>query len=63
MNVGGSTGSDTAIPEGAPAWSPDGRAIAFWRFDTTGVGQFSLINDTDTPVEITPLRITSSLMP
>ncbi|MEP6995572.1 MAG: S9 family peptidase, partial [Acidobacteriota bacterium] len=29
-------------------WSPDGRAIAFWRFDTTGVGMYSLINDTDT---------------
>ena len=29
-------------------WSPDGRWIAFWRFDTSGVGQFSLINDTDT---------------
>ena len=24
-----STGSDTAIPEGAPAWSPDGSTIAF----------------------------------
>ncbi len=29
-------------------WSPDGRAIAFWRFDTAGVGVFSLVNDTDT---------------
>jgi dipeptidyl-peptidase-4 len=29
-------------------WSPDGRRIAFWRFDTTGVGVFTLINDTDT---------------
>lgn len=28
-------------------WSPDGRHIAFWQFDTTGVGVFSLINDTD----------------
>ena len=28
-------------------WSPDGRNIAFWRFDTSGVGIFSLINDTD----------------
>jgi dipeptidyl-peptidase 4 len=28
-------------------WSPDGAAIAFWQFDTTGVGTFSLINDTD----------------
>jgi dipeptidyl-peptidase-4 len=29
-------------------WSPDGRAIAYWQFDSTGVGVFSLINDTDT---------------
>jgi dipeptidyl-peptidase-4 len=29
-------------------WSPDGRAIAYWQFDTTGVGVFSLINNTDT---------------
>lgn len=29
-------------------WSPDGREIAFWRFDTSGVGSFALINDTDT---------------
>jgi len=29
-------------------WSPDGKAIAFWHFDTSGVGQFALINDTDT---------------
>jgi len=29
-------------------WSPDGKAIAFWRFDQSGVGEFSLINDTDT---------------
>lgn len=28
-------------------FSPDGRSIAFWRFDTSGVGSFSLINDTD----------------
>jgi dipeptidyl-peptidase 4 len=27
-------------------WSPDGRRIAYWQFDTTGVGVFSLINDT-----------------
>jgi dipeptidyl-peptidase-4 len=30
------------------AWSPDGRRIAYWQFDTTGVGMFSLINDTAT---------------
>ncbi|HJZ71139.1 MAG TPA: S9 family peptidase [Vicinamibacterales bacterium] len=28
-------------------WSPDGTKIAFWQFDTTGIGTFSLINDTD----------------
>lgn len=29
-------------------WSPDGTRIAYWQFDTTGVGIFSLINNTDT---------------
>jgi dipeptidyl-peptidase 4 len=29
-------------------WSPDGRRIAYWQFDTTGVGVFSLIDDTST---------------
>lgn len=29
-------------------FSPDGRRIAYWQFDTTGVGIFSLINTTDT---------------
>ncbi len=29
-------------------WSPDGKDIAFWRFDTSGVGDFALINDTET---------------
>jgi dipeptidyl-peptidase-4 len=29
-------------------WSPDGARIAFWQFDTAGVGVFSLVNDTDT---------------
>ncbi len=28
-------------------WSPDGRHIAFWQFDTSGVDVFTLINDTD----------------
>ncbi len=28
-------------------WSPDGRSIAHWQFDTTGVGTMTLINDTD----------------
>lgn len=27
-------------------WSPDGQSIAYWQFDTTGVGEYSLINDT-----------------
>jgi dipeptidyl-peptidase-4 len=29
-------------------WSPNGQDIAFWRFDSSGIGEFSLINDTDT---------------
>ena len=29
-------------------WSPDGKSIAYWHFDTAHVGEFSLINDTDT---------------
>lgn len=29
-------------------WSPDGRSIAYWQFDSTGVGVFTLINNTDT---------------
>jgi dipeptidyl-peptidase-4 len=28
-------------------WSPDGRAIAYWQFDTSGVERFTLINYTD----------------
>jgi dipeptidyl-peptidase-4 len=28
-------------------WSPDGRRIAYWQFDTAGVGVFTLINSTD----------------
>ena len=27
-------------------WSPDGRRIAFWQFDTSGVERFTLINNT-----------------
>jgi dipeptidyl-peptidase-4 len=27
-------------------WSPDSQSIAYWQFDTTGVGQYSLIDDT-----------------
>ena len=29
-------------------WSPDGTHVAYWQFDTTGVGIFTLINNTDT---------------
>lgn len=28
-------------------WSPDSRRIAFWRFDTSGVGTFSMITNTE----------------
>jgi len=28
-------------------WSPDGRRIAYWQFDTKGVGVYHLINTTD----------------
>jgi dipeptidyl-peptidase-4 len=28
-------------------WSPDGREIAYWQFDTRGVGIFTLVNYTD----------------
>lgn len=30
-------------------WSPDGRHIAFWQFDTSGVGQYTLIYDLGNP--------------
>lgn len=54
-------GSETAI-NGTSDWvyeeelgvrdafrfSPDGRNVAYWQFDSTGVGIFSLINNTDT---------------
>jgi len=29
-------------------WSPDGRSIAFWWFDSSEVGRFPLLNNTDT---------------
>ena len=29
-------------------WSPDSAHIAYWQFDTAGVGIFSLVNNTDT---------------
>ena len=28
-------------------WSPDGKSIAYWQFDTAGVERFTLVNDTD----------------
>ena len=28
-------------------WSPDGRFITFWEFDTSGVKEFTMINNTD----------------
>ena len=34
-------------------WSPDGQRIAYWQFDTSGVGDFTLINDTDTLYPVT----------
>jgi dipeptidyl-peptidase-4 len=36
-------------------WSPDGQRIAYWQFDTTGVGNMTLINDT---AELYPRTIT-----
>ena len=27
-------------------WSPDGRRLAYWQFDTSGVGSFTLVNNT-----------------
>jgi len=38
-------------------WSPDGTRIAFWQFDMTGVGDFLLINDTDSLYSsVTPVQ-------
>lgn len=34
-------------------WSPDSQSIAFWQFDTTGVGEYTLINDTVAPYPVT----------
>jgi len=37
-------------------WSPDSHHIAYWQFDSEGVGTFYLINNTDTIYpELTPL--------
>jgi dipeptidyl-peptidase-4 len=34
-------------------WSPDGQHIAYWQFDTSGVGDFTLIDDTDSLYPVT----------
>ena len=34
-------------------WSPDSSRIAYWQFDTSGVGIFTLINNTDTLYPVT----------
>ena len=47
-------------------WSPDGRKIAYWHFDMTGVRTFYLINDTDslypftTPIQYPKAGTTNS---
>jgi dipeptidyl-peptidase 4 len=47
-------------------WSPDGRKIAYWQFDMTGVRDFLLINNTDslysfvTPVQYPKAGTTNS---
>ncbi len=38
-------------------WSPDGRSIAFWQLDTSGMPDFFLINNTDSLYpKLTPIR-------
>jgi len=34
-------------------WSPDSQLIAFWQFDQSGVGEYTLINDTDQEYPVT----------
>ncbi len=34
-------------------WSPDGESIAYWQFDQSGVGEFTLINDTQAEYPVT----------
>ena len=34
-------------------WSTDSQSIAFWQFDTTGVGEYTLINDTEQEYPVT----------
>lgn len=39
------------------SWSPDSRRLAYWRFDTQGVGVFSLVRNTDGQYSrVIPLR-------
>ena len=38
-------------------WSPDGKFISFWQFDSSGISDFFLINNTDTLYPgITPIK-------
>jgi len=34
-------------------WSPDSRQIAYWQFDQSGVGEYTLINDTEEEYPVT----------
>jgi dipeptidyl-peptidase 4 len=34
-------------------WSPDGQSIAYWQFDQSGVGEYTLINDTEGEYPVT----------
>ncbi len=34
-------------------WSPDSQSIAYWQFDQSGVGEFTLINDTEAEYPVT----------
>lgn len=34
-------------------WSPDSKSIAYWQFDQSGVGEYTLINDTDQEYPVT----------
>jgi dipeptidyl-peptidase 4 len=34
-------------------WSPDSRQIAYWQFDQSGVGEYTLINDTEQEYPVT----------
>lgn len=34
-------------------WSPDSQSIAYWQFDQSGVGEYTLINDTDQEYPVT----------